>query len=53
MNTGTLPRRLRPLGFMRSMLLTIASLLLLGSAALAQVAPSHDPSRMIRNTDGR
>ncbi len=33
-------------------LLMLAALLFCGSA-LAQVAPSHDPSRMIRNTDGR
>lgn len=32
--------------------LVVASLLL-GHAAQAQVAPSHDPSRMIRNVDGR
>lgn len=31
----------------------LTSLLLLGDAAQAQVAPSHDPSRMIRNVDGR
>lgn len=31
----------------------IASLFLLSHPASAQVAPSHDPSRMIRNVDGR
>jgi arabinan endo-1,5-alpha-L-arabinosidase len=31
----------------------IASLFLVAHTASAQVAPSHDPSRMIRNVDGR
>ena len=31
----------------------IASLFVLSHTASAQVAPSHDPSRMIRNVDGR
>ena len=33
--------------------LAIATLFALVDSANAQVAPSHDPSRMIRNTDGR
>jgi arabinan endo-1,5-alpha-L-arabinosidase len=33
--------------------LAIATLFALVNSANAQVAPSHDPSRMIRNTDGR
>jgi arabinan endo-1,5-alpha-L-arabinosidase len=35
------------------MLLAIASLSLFAQGSVAQVAPSHDPSRMIRNVDGR
>lgn len=35
------------------LLCLIASLLVLSHTASAQVAPSHDPSRMIRNVDGR
>jgi arabinan endo-1,5-alpha-L-arabinosidase len=35
------------------MLLAVASWSLFAQGAVAQVAPSHDPSRMIRNVDGR
>jgi arabinan endo-1,5-alpha-L-arabinosidase len=35
------------------LLCLVASLFLLAHTASAQVAPSHDPSRMIRNVDGR
>ena len=49
----SLPGRVRSRGLLWSLLLTLAALLLFTSAAFAQVAPSHDPSRMIRNTDGR
>lgn len=43
----------RRLGAFRSLLLGFAALFALGNLASAQVAPSHDPSRMIRNNDGR
>ena|SRR5688572_24621942 len=39
--------------YARLLLLGVAVWLASGSLAEAQVAPSHDPSRMIRNTDGR
>lgn len=44
---------MRSRNFVSSTLLVVASLVLLGSPCFAQVAPSHDPSRMIRNVDGR
>jgi arabinan endo-1,5-alpha-L-arabinosidase len=37
----------------RNLLLALVAWMFLGGIAEAQVAPSHDPSRMIRNTDGR
>jgi len=53
MDFTTPAARLRRLHFWSLILLAVMVLLAAGNTASAQVAPSHDPSRMIRNTDGR
>ena len=44
---------MRPSPLLRLIRVAAALLVLTAGTAYAQVAPSHDPSRMIRNTDGR
>ncbi len=44
---------MRPSPLLRLIRVAAALLVLTAGTAFAQVAPSHDPSRMIRNNDGR